>query len=43
MCSDHERGHIFTDRLLNLRGERLTMFMGSNTMKIYIFKIKRRC
>ena len=33
MCSDHERGHIFTDRLLNLRGEKLTMFMGSNTMK----------
>ena len=21
MCNDHERGHIFTDRLLNLRGE----------------------
>ena len=33
MCFDHERGHIFTDRLLNLRGEKLTMFMGSNTMK----------
>ena len=33
MCNDHERGHIFTDRLLNLRGEKLTMFMGSNTMK----------
>ena len=28
MCTDHERGHIFTDRLLNLRGEKLTMFMG---------------
>jgi len=33
MCADHERGHIFTDRLLNLRGEKLTMFMGSNTVK----------
>ena len=33
MCSDNERGHIFTDRLLNLRGEKLTMFMGSNTIK----------
>ncbi len=33
MCADHERGHIFTDRLLNLRGEKLTMFMGSNTIK----------
>ena len=33
MCADHERGHIFTDRLLNLRGEKLTMFMGSSTIK----------
>ncbi len=33
MCADHERGHIFTDRLLNLRGEKQTMFMGSHTMK----------
>ena len=40
MCSDHERGHIFTDRLLNLRGEKLTMFMGSNTIKNIISKLK---
>ena len=33
MCFDHERGHIFTDRLLNLRGDKLTMLMGSNTIK----------
>jgi ATP-dependent RNA helicase SUPV3L1/SUV3 len=33
MCADHERGHIFTDRLLNTRGEKLTMFLGSQTMK----------
>ena len=33
MCSDSERGHIFTDRLLNLRGEKLTMFLGSHTIK----------
>ena len=33
MCNDHERGHIFTERLLNLRGEKQTMFMGSHTMK----------
>ena len=33
LCSDHERGHIFTDRLLNLRGDKLTMLMGSNTIK----------
>ena len=34
-----ERGHIFTDRLLNLRGEKLTMFMGSNTIKNIIYKL----
>ena len=33
MCNDHERGHVFTDRILNLRGEKQTMFMGSHTMK----------
>ena len=33
MCIDYERGHIFTDRLLNSRGEKLTMFLGSHTMK----------
>lgn len=39
MCSDHERGHIFSDRLLNLRGEKLTMLMGSNTIKSIIEKL----
>ena len=39
MCADHERGHIFTDRLLNLRGEKLTMFMGSNTIKNIVNKL----
>ena len=37
MCADHERGHIFTDRLLNARGDKLTMFLGSHTMK-YVIK-----
>ena len=36
MCGDHERGHVFTDRLLNSRGEKLTMFLGSHTMKYII-------
>ena len=36
MCADHERGHIFTDRLLNARGEKLSMFLGSHTMKSVI-------
>ena len=39
MCSDPERGHVFTDRLLNLRGEKLTMLMGSNTIKSIIQKL----
>ena len=39
MCADQERGHIFTDRLLNIRGEKLTMFMGSNTIKNIISKL----
>ncbi len=39
MCADHERGHIFTDRLLNMRGKKLTMFMGSNTIKNIISKL----
>jgi|TARA_B100001093_G_scaffold516954_1_gene597087 ATP-dependent RNA helicase SUPV3L1/SUV3 len=33
MCGDKERGHIFTDRLLNFRGEKVTMFLGSQVMK----------
>ena len=33
MCSDKERGHIFTDRLLYSRGVELTMFLGTQVMK----------
>ena len=40
MCADRERGHIFTDRLLNMRGEKLTMFLGSMTMMKIIEKLK---
>ncbi len=39
MCNDHERGHIFTDRFLHMRGEKLTMLMGSNSMKNIIQKL----
>ena len=39
MCADHERGHIFTDRMLNIRGSKLTMLMGSNTIKNIISKL----
>ncbi len=36
MCTDHERGHIFTDRLINARGDKLTMLLGSHTMRSII-------
>tara|TARA_B100001996_G_scaffold301175_1_gene241697 strand:- start:530 stop:3013 length:2484 start_codon:yes stop_codon:yes gene_type:complete len=39
MCADQERGHIFTDRLLYLRGEKLTMFLGSNTIRKIISNV----
>lgn len=33
MAADPERGHVFTDRLLNARGTEETMFMGSDTIR----------
>jgi ATP-dependent RNA helicase SUPV3L1/SUV3 len=39
MCTDKERGHIFTDRLLYARGEKLTMFLGSQIMKNIIHNL----
>ena len=33
MCADRERGHIFTQRLLEPRGNKLTMFLGSQVME----------
>ena len=33
MCSDKERGHIFTERLFDSRGKKLTMFLGSQVMQ----------
>ena len=32
MCADRERGHIFTERLMESRGTKLTMFLGSPIM-----------
>ncbi|MDP6342837.1 MAG: helicase-related protein [Alphaproteobacteria bacterium] len=39
ICADPERGHVFTDRLLHARGERETMFLGSDTMKPIIRRL----
>ncbi len=33
MCSDPERGHVFTDRLLRARGLSETLMLGSDTMR----------
>lgn len=33
LCADPERGHVFTDRLLHMRGLHETLFLGSETMK----------
>ncbi len=33
LCADRERGHVFTDRLLNARGYQETLFLGSDTIR----------
>ena len=33
LCADPERGHVFTDRLLNARGMHETLFLGAMTMR----------
>jgi ATP-dependent RNA helicase SUPV3L1/SUV3 len=32
LCSDPDRGHVFTDRLLNARGLHETLFLGADTI-----------
>jgi ATP-dependent RNA helicase SUPV3L1/SUV3 len=36
LCGDPERGHVFTDRLLNARGDEETLFLGAETMRATI-------
>jgi ATP-dependent RNA helicase SUPV3L1/SUV3 len=33
LCADPERGHVFTDRLMHLRGRRETLLLGASTMR----------
>src|SRR5579884_1600243 len=33
LCADPERGHVFTDRLLNARGDEETIFLGADTIR----------
>ncbi len=39
LAADEERGHTFTDRLLNARGREETMFMGAETIRPLIRKL----
>ncbi len=39
LCADPERGHVFTDRLLRMRGLRETQFLGASTMRSIIAQL----
>ncbi|MBL94789.1 MAG: disulfide oxidoreductase [Magnetovibrio sp.] len=39
MCADKERGHIFTERLLYARGNKVTMFMGSDIIQCLLKRL----
>ncbi len=39
LCSDFERGHLFTEKLLNTKGKKETMFLGSLSMEKILKKI----
>ncbi|MEO2039647.1 MAG: helicase, partial [Martelella sp.] len=39
LASDMERGHIFTDRILHLRGREETLLLGSATMRPILQKL----
>ena len=39
LASDYERGHIFTDRILNFRGIHETIFLGSLTIQSILKKL----
>ena len=39
MCADPDRGHVFTDRLLNARGRHETMLLGSETLRPLIKRL----
>ena len=39
LSADYERGHVFTDRILNLRGNFQTIFLGSLNIESILKKI----
>ena len=42
LCADPDRGHVFTDRLLNARGQHETLFLGADTMRSAIAELVPR-
>ena len=36
LCSHNDRGHIFTDKILNVKGEQETMFLGSDSLEVLL-------
>ena len=36
LCTHNDRGHIFTDKILNHRGEQETMFLGSDSIELLL-------
>ena len=43
MCSDPERGHIFTDRLLNLKRRKINNVHGITYNEKFNIKFRGRC
>ena len=43
LAGDPERGHVFTDRILNARGSEETVFLGAETIKPLLQKILPDC
>ncbi|GLK68535.1 helicase-related protein [Hansschlegelia plantiphila] len=39
LCADFDRGHVFTDRMLNLRGRYETLILGAATMRPLVEKL----
>jgi len=43
LAADPERGHVFTSRLMHMRGELETLFLGSDTIKGRIRDLVKNC
>jgi ATP-dependent RNA helicase SUPV3L1/SUV3 len=39
LCADFDRGHVFTDRMLNMRGRYETLILGAATMRPLVEKL----